>query len=370
MSVLLFHTIAFTDYFPGWQGAIVRQLAAGVAIFFVISGFLLYRPFVAARVSGRNPIRLRDYARRRLLRIVPAYWLALTVLTIWPGLPGDVSRDWWVYYGFAQDFQDTTLFNGLGTAWSLGTELTFYAVLPLYAVVLSRPPFRRSIHALLFFELTALTLLSLGALAFRAVVSGSHPHLAYTLFGTFDWFAIGMALAVISVFLAESGTRPRAIGLIDRYPSLCWAASATVLVSAAFYWERTHDFNAYSGRPLHLLWGLMALFLVLPAAFRGRDGGLPRRALSLRSVAWLGLVSYGIYLWHLPLVPKLGTVLDATPSGASGLLATTLLFILVAAATIICAAISYYLVERPLLRFKDRRRRVPARRPEPLPDRT
>ena len=371
ISVLLFHTIVFTDYFPGWQGAIVRQLAAGVAIFFVISGFLLYRPFVAARVSGRSPIRLRDYARRRLLRIVPAYWFALTVLTIWPGLPGDVfSPDWWVYYGFAQDFQDTTLFNGLGTAWSLGTEVTFYAVLPLYAFVLSRPLFRRSIHSLLFFELTALTLLSLGALAFRAVVSGSHPSLAYTLLGTFDWFAIGMALAVVSVFLAESGTRPRAIGLIDRYPSLCWAASASVLVSAALYWERTRDFNAYSGRPLHLLWGLIALFLVLPAAFRGRDGGLPRRALSLRSVAWLGLVSYGIYLWHLPLVPKLGAVQDAMLGGASGLLATTLLFILVAAATISCAAISYYVVERPLLRFKDRRRGVPARRPEPLPDRT
>jgi peptidoglycan/LPS O-acetylase OafA/YrhL len=82
------------------------QFASGVPIFFLVSGFLLYRPFVAGRLrsSGRK-IRIRDFARRRLLRIVPAYWVALTLLAIYPTLSGGVfgSRAP-IYYGFAQDY--------------------------------------------------------------------------------------------------------------------------------------------------------------------------------------------------------------------------------------------------------------------------
>src|SRR5712691_2846946 len=137
LSVVALHVGVYTDYFPGWQGAYVRQLASGVTVFFLLSGFLLYRPFVAARFSGRNHVRVRDYARRRLLRILPAYWLALTFLALWPGLPGHpLGTGWWRYYGFLQDFRGDTLFNGLGTAWSLGTEVSFYLILPLYAFAL------------------------------------------------------------------------------------------------------------------------------------------------------------------------------------------------------------------------------------------
>ena len=70
-----------------------HNLEAGVAWFFVLSGFLLYQPFLAADLHGAPRIRLADYARRRVLRIVPAYWLALTVLAIYPGLVGVFSGD-------------------------------------------------------------------------------------------------------------------------------------------------------------------------------------------------------------------------------------------------------------------------------------
>jgi peptidoglycan/LPS O-acetylase OafA/YrhL len=76
-----------------WYGSVVAQGSVGVTVFFVISGFLLYRPFLAADLDGRPRARLRDYSRRRVLRIIPAYWLALTVIAAILTLPGVFNGD-------------------------------------------------------------------------------------------------------------------------------------------------------------------------------------------------------------------------------------------------------------------------------------
>src|SRR3954468_20104855 len=87
IAVVITHT-GFLSTFNahGLAGEVTARLDVGVTLFFIISGFLLYRPFVAARLEHRPAPRIPVYARRRVLRIVPAYWLALTVLAIWPGL--------------------------------------------------------------------------------------------------------------------------------------------------------------------------------------------------------------------------------------------------------------------------------------------
>lgn len=359
LSVVAFHAAIYTDYIHGWAGAFTLQLAAGVSIFFLLSGFLLYRPFVAARLSGGRPVRVQAYARRRLLRIVPAYWLALTVLAFWPGLPGRVLSHWWVYFGFVQDFRQVTLFGGLGTAWSLGTEISFYALLPLYALVLAslRLPSRRAVVVV---ELGLLTLLSVGSAVFRTTVSGSHPNLEYVLPATFDWFALGMALAVVSAAFPHANAQPRLVGLVERHATACWSVSAAFLALGAVYWHRTREYDPYSGGPLHLIWGLFALFLVLPAAFPGAGGGVPRRVLSLRVFAWLGLVSYGIYLWHLPLVAEVGKAEQSVGVSARGLAATIVTYALLTCVTVACAALSYYGLERRVLRLKESRARKKA----------
>ena len=99
-----------------------------MAIFFVISGFVLYRPF-AGRLDGR---RCRCWAatRARALRIVPAYWLALTVSAIALGLAGVLTHRLVTYYGFGQIYSQDTLTGGLVQAWTLCVEVTFYAFLP------------------------------------------------------------------------------------------------------------------------------------------------------------------------------------------------------------------------------------------------
>src|SRR5207248_2134572 len=103
------------------------RLNVGVTIFFVISGFLLYRPFVAARYAGRGLPAIPVYAGRRILRIVPAYWLALTVLALWPGLKGVLDgHSFWVYYGFLQIYGLGPHNGGNYIVWSLCIEMAFY----------------------------------------------------------------------------------------------------------------------------------------------------------------------------------------------------------------------------------------------------
>ena len=85
-----------------WYDSYALRLEAAFAIFFVISGFLLYRPFVKARLLDRPPVSTRAYGWRRFLRIVPAFWVALTVIALWIGPSfsslGEVVRQ----YGFLQ----------------------------------------------------------------------------------------------------------------------------------------------------------------------------------------------------------------------------------------------------------------------------
>src|SRR3954454_5704082 len=112
LSVFFFHAVGF--YARGSTqgnviGPYVARLDVGVTIFFLLSGFLLYRPFVKTRREGRRPPALIPYAWRRTLRIVPAYWVALTVAALVLGLPGVLTLTGVpVFYGFLQVYDPDT----------------------------------------------------------------------------------------------------------------------------------------------------------------------------------------------------------------------------------------------------------------------
>lgn len=359
MSVVLFHTTR-----PGgWVGAYRLQLASGVPLFFLISGFLLYRPFVSGRLARRPPIRVRDFARRRLLRIVPAYWVALTVFAIYPGLRGGVFGDRApIFYGFAQTYFSDSAFNGLPVAWTLSTEMTFYILLPLYALVLAALCAGRSDRGTLRVELTVLAVLSIGAFAFRRTVHGSHWNLAHTLPATFDWFAIGMALAVVSAVIVNRGSTARLVTLIEQHPTLCWVGAFAAVTLAAVYTKLTGQSDPISANPLYYLWALIALCILLPAVFEGQRPAAPQRFLSLRFVGWLGLISYGIYLWHFPLTGEISRFdrwLGLDPASRLGAI---VLLVFMPTIAVALGAVSYYVVERPALRLKPDGNRQRARK--------
>jgi peptidoglycan/LPS O-acetylase OafA/YrhL len=355
LCVLLTHTSFLSDSNSGtWFGPFAARLDVGVTIFFLISGFLLYRPFVNVRRNGARATPVVVFFRRRLLRIFPAYWLALTLLAIAPGLQDVFSERWWVYYGLFQAYDPTWFDKGIGAAWSLSTELAFYLLLPLFAWAIGRLRPRVGI------ELGLLAALAAASVLARALVAASERDAAFgqastfpiTLGGTFLWFALGMALAVVSAWLAgrESAEEPRFVAFVARRPWAPWLAAAAcfVLVSKGI------GITGYGFQRLtvaqvvgeHLLYAGVAFGLLLPAVFGDRAGGWPRRLLANRWLAALGLISYGVFLWHLAIAVKLAG------EGLDGFVPLTLV---TAAVSIPIAAASYLLLERPLLRLKYRR---------------
>jgi peptidoglycan/LPS O-acetylase OafA/YrhL len=353
LSVLVFHAGFWSDItLTGSALApFLSRLDVGVTIFFVLSGFLLYRPFVRARLEGSPPPRATAYGWRRALRILPAYWVALTVIALAIPKPDTFQPDHAVaYYGLLQIYGDLAL-GGITQAWTLCVEVTFYALLPLWALALRRLP------ATVRSELIALAVLAAAGTAWilAAVLSAPDPDHANTgrmllwLPAYLDHFALGMALAVVSVAGA-----PRALEWVGQRPWVAWAAAAAAFVVVAvgigLSPENRLDAPMTAAQTVarHWLYAAVAVGVLLPAVFGPPGQGAVRRLLGQRWLLYLGVISYGIYLWHNAAMEKVagavgrdGTWGDFALYLASGVLAAVVL-----------AAVSWKLLERPILRLK------------------
>ena len=357
-SVVLVHVAVFGALEPTFAAKLLLHLNLGVTIFFLISGFLLYRPFIAHRDGGPEAPALSDYARRRFLRIIPAYWLVLSVLVLVPGLTGVSGGEWPQQYALLQTISFSgppscvtrILDCGVAHTWSLAVEMTFYATLPLYVLAAARIMPGRGSWAWARRELGVLALLSAtSVVAHFALLDGrSDMVVGGTVLAYVLWFALGMGLAVVSVAVEASPATPSAARLIGDRPLLPWAVAAAGYALLCWRLPPTPFlFEDAQRLVVHLAFGTIALLLMLPAVLGDDRGGLPRRVLGAPAVAWIGLISYGIFLWHYVVTLELGSA--GRGLGFWPLLAATV------AITVPVAAASYYGLERPLLRLKYRR---------------
>jgi peptidoglycan/LPS O-acetylase OafA/YrhL len=341
------------------------ELNLGVAVFFLISGFLLYRPFAQARYEDDSSPPARGFATRRALRIVPAYWVALPIVVLLLGPSGESASASPVftpsgvitYFGFLQVYDADTLLGGISAAWTLCVEVSFYAMLPLWALLMRRLPCG-SRDRFLRTELLGLAVLFAVGFTWTAVVASNTTPTAnvfvdptqikpwlYVLPAYLDHFAVGMALAVASVALAGRAGQPAPIRVIERAPWLPWLVAAAAFVVTA---QLSHWFEGNWGARFlatHELQAVVALGLLLPAVFGNPDTGWVRRLLANRVLLWVGLVSYGVYLWHAAVIAELVDLgaldsLSDLPFTAAAL-----------ALSLLAAAASFYLVERHALRL-------------------
>jgi peptidoglycan/LPS O-acetylase OafA/YrhL len=327
-----------------------------VTVFFVISGFLLYAPYARAIRDGEGLPNWRRYARRRAVRILPAYWFALTVLGL-ASLPGSpFSASWWRYYGLTQIYSPQTLLTGLGVAWSLCVEVTFYLALPLFARWMATVVRRRDAESPPSSQLVVLGAIGLASILLRAAVCrsliGQVPPgaavLETALPGELDWFAIGMALAVVAVTWEIRPDRFRPVGWLAANWSLSWVLAGLLYVIGAGG-QQGDLFLPLYGVFTHVALGLASALLVLPAV--ARHARTPAvRLLSSAPLAWLGMISYGLYLWHTSWLGVLRGTLTPSPH-AAGALATIGLFLATAGGAVVLGAASWYLVERPAQRL-------------------
>lgn len=369
LSVFAAHAAIYLDLTAGEGSPLLTRLDPGIAIFLLLSAFLLYRPFARARLDGRPAPSVFVFALRRFVRIVPLYWLALTVVALYFNMDYVfTSRGLVTYYGFLQVYDPGTITNGIGQAWTICVEVSFYVMLPLWAFALRRVAVR-STRGFLVTELSALAVLFVASVAWKLLVFAHTPEKVgfgiarltpglFTLPAYLDMFAVGMALAVVSLALERAPRQPRLVRLVDMRPWAPW------LAAAALYWLSGlvgASGAAHLSGPEYVahqdLNVLVALLLFLPAVFGRYDRGWLRRALRWRPLLWIAILSYGIYLWHLPVLTAI------VRSGDIDLATSPALFVAAGLAlTIALAWPAYLAVGRPFINLGHRvRPGTPAR---------
>ena len=358
--------VAFASGFDGRHpglGIYASRLEIGVSVFFLISGFLLYRPFVVAHLAGSPPPRAGAFWVRRLLRILPAYWLVLFIATSVWSIPRGIGPHGWqayaIHYLFLQIYFPDQVFFGISAAWSLCVEMTFYLFIPLYAVVVRAGRAARTPGQAMRRELAGLVGMVVVSYAWRTVVlSLQHPNGGYWALATtwlpafFDLFALGMFLAATSAWFHQHDNEPR-IFSHPLFPFVSWAVAGGCFVAVAhigipyvpIYQE------GYLDLLRQLLYSGFAFFLLLPAVYgpQHRGKGPIRWLLGTWPMASLGVISYGIYLWHEPWLYR---ILEAGPFAvfAPNFLG---MFVCVLALSIVSASLSYFILEKPILRYKN-----------------
>jgi acetyltransferase len=353
LSVLAFHVWLYRDDRPhGARSALLDHAlfsaSAGLIAFFVLSGFLLYRAYAQAAVARTAAPATADYALRRVARIVPAYYvcgIACFVLysTIGPDHILPKASEMPAFAVFAQNYSLSTLMQLNPVLWTLSVEAAFYVALPLLALAGARLALRG--HALLLVGL-------IGAgvafnIADKLIDAGEIP--AKTLGAYIGVFAIGMLAAL----LVERRGRP----LTASSSALCMLLGIVLVITRAA-WTESHVLadpvtRAAVRAPLSAVG--FALMIVAAAVGTGAAVGWLR----WRPLAYAGLVSYGIYLWHVPVILVLRER-GALPTALAPRMATVL------AVTVAIAALSWHWIEKPVLaRARNRRRRAPVAARQP-----
>ncbi|VEG39340.1 putative acyltransferase [Mycolicibacterium flavescens] len=303
LLVMLTHAAYTTGKYPqGYVGLVYSRAEIGVPIFFVLSGFLLFSPWVKASAAGRPGPSVRRYAWRRVLRIMPAYvvtvlaaYLVYHFRTAGPN-PGHTWEGLLRNLTLTQIYTDNYLYSflhqGLTQMWSLAVEVAFYAVLPLLAwlllVVLCR---RRWRPGLLIGGLAALALITPAWLILVHTTDFLPDGARLWLPSYLVWFIGGMLLSA----LQPLGVRAYGLACVPLAVACYFIASTPIAGEPT-----TSPAELREALVKVFFYTVIATLAVAPLALG--DRGVYARLLSSRPMVFLGEISYEIFLIHLILM--------------------------------------------------------------------
>jgi peptidoglycan/LPS O-acetylase OafA/YrhL len=352
IAVVVYGHAVATDGFPRWLDWPVHDGSLAVRTFFVLSGFLITRLMLEeADRSGR--MSLAGFYRRRAVRILPVLWAYLLFVAVLGWAEGSPLR-WW------QPLVPLTFTNGfpfwpraglpwsLLHTWSLAVEEQFYLVWPaVFAAACAVLPRR------LRFRVLMLVLLAVGVAGpvGRAwmYVRPRRVGLIFTFAGNGDMIAWGCGLALVWHAYPSAVRR-----FFSCRPARGRAAAMIFVLGMPWYVGRT-----FGVEYVWAAWSVQAAALAyLIGSLVEVRRGVSYRLLNRRPAVWLGLLSYGLYVWQQPF-------LGGTPGHWWRRWPANL------ACAIVAACASYWLVERPTRRFRRSRKRPASQdivRGEPWPE--
>ncbi len=359
--VLLFHLFGVVGpralFVPGTSIELHWLLTsggAGVWVLYTLCGYLLAGPFVT-RENSRQVPHIRRYLLRRLWRILPPLWVQILVLSIVAGwADGQMLIRLKEMLPYALLVQNLVVPLSAPAAnavwWTLPVEFDFYLLLPLLFAIVGPHLARRPRMAAMWILLIAvaveiawrqhwLKVIDPQRVADLVAVAGQLP-------GVLSCFAIGIATRLHQATAARGDSRGIAAnGLFLLGIVIAVAAIVAAHLTAATYWR-----------------GSLMYYLLQPAVATGcaliilaceRGGAMARALLANPISRWLGLISYSLYLWHLPIFDWLAPASRVTPLQGTELWTYIALAM---TATLLVASASYLLVERPALAMMGRYR--------------
>ncbi|MDO9408601.1 acyltransferase [Patulibacter sp.] len=331
---------------------LMGQLRLGMPMFFVLSGYLIFRPFAAAAIEGRRLPRIGVYALRRVARVGPAYWVAiLLTAAVLASIDSGYAQPASVlpsFLLFLQVYDPAAMGTLNPPTWTVAVEASFYLLVPVFAILVAAltarlpdPRHRRAVLAVACGGLLVTGAVVLG----QAALNGWGVDVRHTLPARLASFGAGMLVAVLA-----HGRRASPRGTIV----LATVGTALVVMEAG--WLVLDVGPATMHQALVDTPASVGFALLIAAVATGR---LPGSVVFERGpLQWYGTLSYGVYLVHFPVIYVLRSI-DRFPAQPA------VAILLVLTISTVLAVVSWHLIEKPAIAWARRRTpsRTPARRP-------
>lgn len=404
LIVLILHMGNMTSALGLWQqrqmpfvAALVNAGFSGVTLFFVLSGFLLFLPYAQALLFSKPWPSAKIFYMRRIFRIFPMYYFSLLLILLIGHRDYFAPSAWgklWPFLTFTMGFWASQPIDG--PYWTLAIEFQYYVLLPLIALAIAGivcwlPVKRRG-----WGVIGCLLSIIVWGVATRGLsyYYNAHPHetllVSRPILDTFLWivygqdgrylddFAVGMLVAVLYIVVSNSPKKDHYRRMLGRlvYGLFGLGLALFLLGALRHYIMLTGHVWPVAPRLVDMpswmteLWFALAYGCLMIVALFARSGGRLQRFFAWDPLRWLGLLTYSLYIWHVPFIGYIqhtfGSILmHDLPVWFAYLMC----WVLVLGISLPFSFVTYLFIEKPGMRFSEnlRQKMLAKRAPQPTP---